>query len=177
MLSALLRIRAKRSQNLVLAQPRHKSTNTCDARSPHSGSPSSSLTGIAFAFFPFILVAFIPSSHRNREKGELGKGPGLVDRGDRRKRTCWKHGWGSNSPVLMPIHVLMWTFMDIMPHWWGAPCLHKQDVSVWEGGELWPAGYLDSCLCGSPCTVNRLGDGYHAWEPSSLFYNVLVPAV
>lgn len=39
----------------------------------------------------------------------------------------------------------MWTFVGIMPHWWDAPSLHKQDIctSVWEAGELW----LDGVLC------------------------------
>lgn len=50
----------------------------------------------------FYLPPRLPrSSYKTREKGELGKGSELVGRGDTRKRTCWKHDGGSNSPVLM----------------------------------------------------------------------------
>lgn len=148
--------KSKTQSNLVLAQSRekhHYSTNTCDAQRLALLSfdrNSFRFFSLFFLLYPARFHPLISQRERERDEGELGEGLEFMDRRDRRKRTCWKHDGGSNSPVLIPIHVLMQTLTDIMPHWWGACCLHKQDVCVREGGELWLAGYVHwicACLC------------------------------
>lgn len=67
--------KSKTQSNLVLAQTQRSVTR---AQTPVTHvlltEACPRLTGIAFAFFPFILLAFIPSSHKERDTwGSLGR--------------------------------------------------------------------------------------------------------
>lgn len=76
------------------------SLRTTTAQTPVMHTPlieACPFTGICFHFFPSsYLLSLLYLNKQER------RGPEHMGRGDGRKRTCWKHDGGSNSPVLMP---------------------------------------------------------------------------
>lgn len=105
-------------------EKRHKSTNTCDARSPHWGLPSSGLTGMAFTFSLHSGHFYSFISQWKERRGSLGRALSLWIE-ERQGRAG-----ALIPPFLMPVHVLMQSIMYLLPHWWGAQCLHEQGVAI-----------------------------------------------